>query len=332
MIQASIIIPAYNAANRIPACLEALLAQKTAYNYEIIVVDDGSTDNTAEIVKQYDRVRLITQANAGPASARNHGVKVAAGAIVLFIDDDCIAAPDWSERMLAPFDDPELIGAKGAYLTKQKELIARFVQIEYEEKYDVLAKHQYIDFIDTYSAAFRRQEFLNAGGYDTHFSTASTEDQEFSFRLANMGHKMIFIPDAKVRHTHVSTISGYSRKKYKIGYWKVLTLIMNPDKISGDSHTPTTLKVQIMAIFLFLGAALFSIPFFMIIGIRIFAMLLLMGITAFLITTTPLTLRCFFRDPYVFPVAPLFIILRAAGLATGLAKGVLDRFILKRNN
>jgi len=262
MIQASIIIPAYNAANRISACLEALLAQNTARNYEIIVVDDGSTDNTAEIVKQYHQVRLITQANAGPASARNHGVEEAAGKMVLFIDDDCIASPDWSERMLAPFDDPELIGAKGAYLTNQKELTARFVQIEYEEKYDVLAKHQYIDFIDTYSAAFRYREFLNAGGYDNRFSTASTEDQEFSFRLANMGHKMIFIPDAKVRHTHVSTISGYIRKKYKIGYWKVLTLIRNPNKISGDSHTPVTLKIQILTMFLFLGAVFFFYPFF----------------------------------------------------------------------
>ena len=332
MIQASIIIPAYNAANRIPACLNSLLAQQTAREYEIIVVDDGSTDNTAEIVKQYDRVRLITQANAGPASARNHGVQVATGAIVLFIDDDCIATLDWLERMLASFDDSEIIGAKGAYLTNQKELIARFVQIEYEEKYDVLAKHQYIDFIDTYSAAFRRREFLNAGGYDTRFSTASTEDQEFSFRLANRGHKMIFIPDAKVWHTHVNTISGYIRKKYKIGYWKVLTLIKNPNKISGDSHTPTSLKIQISAIFLFIGASLFFIPFFMIINVRIFAMLLLIGITAFLFTTLPLTLRCFFRAPHLFPAAPLFITLRAIGLTTGLAKGIFDRFILKHNS
>jgi len=69
----------------------------------------------------------------------------------------------------------------------------------------------------------------------------------------------------------------------------------------------------------------------MIIGVRLFAMLLLIDITMFLFSTLPLTLRCFFRDPHVFPAAPLFIILRAAGLTAGLAKGVFDRLILKRN-
>ena len=138
------------------------------------------------------------------------------GEIVLFVDDDCIAAPDWLEKMLEPFNDPQIDGAKGAYLSKQKELIARFVQVEYEEKYVKLSNHRYIDFIDTYSAGFRRSAFLEAGGYDVSFPTASVEDQEFSFRLANAGRKMVFVPEAKVFHTHVKTINEYISKKRKI--------------------------------------------------------------------------------------------------------------------
>ncbi|MCP4108588.1 MAG: glycosyltransferase [Desulfobacteraceae bacterium] len=316
MTEVSIIIPTYNGAGILSACLDSIVSQKTDRKYEIIVVNDGSTDNTSEIVKKYNSVTLITQANAGPASARNHGAEKAVGDILLFIDDDCIAEPDWLDAMIKPFEDPKTSGAKGAYLTNQKEWIAKFVQIEYEEKYDELSRHKYIDFIDTYSAAFRRQIFIDERGYDTNFSTASVEDQEFSFRLANMGYKMVFVPRAKVFHTHVTTINSYIRKKFKIGYWKVLALNKNPNKVFGDSHTPLTLKMQILLTttlflsFLFILTPLGTIP-------------LLILITTFLITAIPLTVRCFFRDPIIGILAPLFILLRAIGLTVGLAKGFI---------
>ncbi len=322
MTEVSIIIPTYNGARRLPACLDSLLFQKTGHKHEIIVVNDGSTDNTSEIVKKYNQVTLITQPNAGPASARNHGAEKAAGDIVLFIDDDCIAEPNWLDAMTEPFEDPEIAGAKGAYLTNQKEWIARFVQVEYEEKYDELSKHQYIDFIDTYSAAFRRQIFIDAGGYDTNFPTASVEDQEFSFRLANMGQKMVFLPKAKVFHTHVTAISSYIRKKFKIGYWKVLALNKNPNKMFGDSHTPLTLKLQIL-----LTAALFLSFLFILTPLKFMPLLTLA--TAFFITAIPLTNRCFFQYPILGILAPLFILFRAIGLTAGLTKGFINFRILK---
>ncbi|MCP4109526.1 MAG: glycosyltransferase [Desulfobacteraceae bacterium] len=326
----SIIVPTYNGATRISACIEALLVQQTGRKYEIIIVDDGSTDNTCDIVKKYvkkydSKALLIVQNNAGPASARNHGVEKASGEIVLFTDDDCIAEPDWLENMLTPFEDSDVVGTKGTYLTNQKELIARFVQIEYEEKYDELSKHQYIDFLDTYSAAFRRKIFLDNSGYDTSFSTASVEDQEFSFRLANMGYKMVFAPKAKVWHTHVKTISGYIQKKYKIGYWKLLLLAKNPNKITGDSHTPASLKMQVL-----LTGILFFSLIFLVISPWGFVWLLIIA-TIFLVTMMPLVIRCLLRDPCVGMLAPLFIICRSVGLTAGLIKGFFGRFILSRN-
>ena len=89
--------------------------------------------------------------------------------------------------MLEPFHDPEVIGVKGVYRTRQKSVIARFVQIEYEDRYRLMAGLPSIDFVDTYSAAFRRERFLEMSGYDTSFPVACAEDVELSYRMSARG-------------------------------------------------------------------------------------------------------------------------------------------------
>jgi len=99
----SIIIPAYNAEKAIKECLSSLTNQSLSRNkYEIIVVDDGSTDRTCEIAKKY-KVNVISQGNGGPAVARNRGAREARGDILIFTDSDCIADKDFIEKMIKPF-------------------------------------------------------------------------------------------------------------------------------------------------------------------------------------------------------------------------------------
>jgi len=161
----SVIVPAYNAQDTLGSCLAALQAQSLPRDrYEVIVVDDGSTDRTADIARQYG-ARLLHQPNAGPAAARNRGAQAARGEILLFTDADCSPARDWIERMTEPFRDAEVVGAKGVYRTRQAEPVARFVQLEYEDRYVRTSRQEYIDFVDTYSAAYRRDIFLANGGF-----------------------------------------------------------------------------------------------------------------------------------------------------------------------
>jgi len=322
----SVIIPAFNAMNTISNCLSSLINQsvdRTAY--EIIVVDDGSTDNTAEIVMGFKGVSLIRQKNQGPAAARNHGVQHAKGSIILFTDSDCVAEHDWIEQMVQPFEwNKDIVGVKGAYKTHQQQLAARFVQLEYEDKYDLMKKTTYIDFIDTYSAAFKREIFLNFGGYDTHFPVACAEDVELSFRMSSKGYKMVYNPKAVVFHTHPSTFRAYFLKKYKFAYWRMLAVKKNPGKFIRDSHTPQIMKFQV----LLLPAIVFSLAlslFMNTVGWLIFFI-----ITIFFLSAIPFTAKAFRKDKVVGLLSPLILAGRSIYQFFGVLNGSARAFLLEK--
>jgi glycosyltransferase involved in cell wall biosynthesis len=312
----SIIVPAFNAAGRIGECMDALVAQAEAWNAEILVVNDGSGDNTAGVVERYAQVRLINQANAGPAAARNCGASEATGKILVFTDDDCVPAPGWLEAMLAAFDDPEIVAAKGVYLTKQKQWIARFVQTEYEDRYRLMRRVESIDFIDTYSAAFRRDRFLEMDGFDPHFPLACAEDAELSYRMSARGWKMKFAPQAAVYHSHPRTLLSYLRKKYKFAFWRVRALRSNPEKALKDSHTPQLMKLQLLfapALVLAVAADVFMH--------RPFALSAIVMLSFFL-STLPFAVRALKRDKTIALLSPVLLAARSFAQFLGIAAGV----------
>jgi GT2 family glycosyltransferase len=314
---ASIVIPTFNGSSRIGNCLDALMKQVAGRDVEILVVDDGSTDNTANIVKRYSSARLITQANAGPATARNRGALEAQGKILLFTDDDCVPMPDWLDAMLDPFKNPDVVGAKGIYRTHQKSLAARFVQIEYEDKYRLMANLDSIDFIDTYSAAFLRDHFLEMNGYDTSFPVACAEDIELSYRMSARGWKMKFAPAAIVYHTHPDTFSRYLKKKYKFAFWRVLAVRKNPGKGVKDSHTPQIMKLQLLLAPALLLAGAFDLAVRPRVSVSMFVL------AGFLLSTLPFALRAVRKDPIIGIFSPALLAARACAQVLGVAFGLI---------
>jgi glycosyltransferase involved in cell wall biosynthesis len=313
----SIIIPTFNGAARIGNCLEGVLQQTPRLNIEILVVNDGSSDNTEDVVSRYPGVRCITQSNAGPAAARNRGAAEARGTIILFTDDDCVPTSDWQHAMLQPFQDPKVVGAKGVYRTHQESLIARFVQIEYEDRYRRMSNLDSIDFIDTYSAAFRRDRFLEMGGYDTSFPVACAEDIELSYRMSAQGWKMKFAPGAIVYHTHPDTFSGYLKKKYKFAFWRVLAVRKNPRKAVKDSHTPQLMKLQLLLAPVLLVAAAFDV------AVRPAVPMSGVALATFLVSTLPFAVRALAKDPVIGLFSPALLAARACAQLLGVAAGAI---------
>ncbi|HEX4783085.1 MAG TPA: glycosyltransferase [Candidatus Sulfotelmatobacter sp.] len=313
----SIIIPTFNGAARIGSCLDALLQQTWKQDAEILVVNDGSADHTAEVVGRYGGVRLITQSNAGPAAARNRGALEAKGTIILFTDDDCVPMADWLAAMIAPFADANVVGVKGVYRSHQRQIVARFVQIEYEDKYRLMSDRASIDFVDTYSAGFRRDRFLEMNGYDTSFPVACAEDIELSYRMSARGWTMRFVPDAMVYHTHPDTVWKYLKKKYKFAFWRVLAVHKNPNKSLKDSHTPQLMKLQLLFAPLLLLAGFRDL----LVHPKVPASLLVCA--AFLVSTLPFVWRAAAKDPILALLSPVLLAARAGAQVLGIGAGLV---------
>jgi glycosyltransferase involved in cell wall biosynthesis len=243
--KASVIIPAYNASNTIQHCLRALEKQ-TAKPNEILVVNDGSTDNTAEIVGKFKKAKIINlKKNTGPAKARNFGAKEAKNEIIIFLDSDCIPVSNWLEEMLIPFTDKQVVGVQGAYKTRQRSLVAQFEQLDIEYRYEKMKKSKKLDWIGSYSAAYDRKTFLKEKGFDETFTKASGEDADFSYHLSEKGKKLFFNPKAIVYHTHPETMAHYLKVKFYRAYWRVRMYLKHPKKAVKDSYTPKGVKYNV---------------------------------------------------------------------------------------
>jgi len=316
-IRFSVIIPAYNAEKTISACLEGLKNQSLdKIEYEVIVVDDGSTDRTSEIANAFN-VKCISQTNRGPAAARNKGAQEAEGEIILFTDSDCVPDHNWLQEMLTPFSSPDVVGVKGAYRTRQKEPAARFAQAEFEDRYDLLQRSPAIDMVDTYSAAFKKDVFLEIGGFDENFPVANNEDTDLSYRLAAAGHKLVFNPKAFVYHTHPDTFMKYLKLKFRRGFWRMVVYRRYPDKAVKDSYTPAVIKAQTMLMalsFLFFLLSPFGSGF-------LYSALSVWGAIA--ISSFPFSLKTFRKDKPVGLISPGIVLLRSLVFAVGSLSGMV---------
>lgn len=247
----SVVIPTYNSEKTILKTLKGLKNQ-TYKDFEVIVVDDGSNDKTIEIIEDFKKefnLKLIKQEHTGPAFARNLGAKNSRGEIILFTDADCIPDTNWVKEMIKPFENKETVGVSGTYETLNKgSIIARFEGYEIEKRHEKMKKAERIDFIGTYSAAYRKEIFEKFNGFDTSFPTASGEDPELSFRLAEAGYKMVFNPRAFVFHPHVDSLRNYLKQKFYRAYWRVLMYKKHRGKMLKDSYTG--LEVPLSTIFL----------------------------------------------------------------------------------
>ncbi|MER7455528.1 glycosyltransferase family 2 protein [Micromonospora sp. NPDC126480] len=217
----SVIVPAYNEAANIAATVRSLVA--SAYPaLEVIVVDDGSTDGTADIVERLRLrgVRVIRQANAGKPAALNTGVRAARADLLVLVDGDTVFQPDTVYRLVQGFADPTVGAISGnTKVANRRRLLGRWQHLEYvigfnldRRMYDVL---ECMPTIPGAIGAFRRQVLLAVGGVP---ADTLAEDTDLTMKVLRSGWRVVY-EEAAIAWTEVpSTLRQLWRQRYRWCY------------------------------------------------------------------------------------------------------------------
>lgn len=327
-MKTSIIVPVYNAQKTIEGCVNSLLNQSVALSeYEVILVNDGSTDDTIEIIQSIiDRnqeadLNFMTIPNSGPARARNLGVKQARHDIILMTDSDCQVMENWIETMVSSFEDKDIVAVKGRYRTNQSEEVAKLVQAEFETKYQVLDTFDSIDFVDTYSAGYRKKIFNEMSGFDETYPEPCTEDIDLSFRMYQMGYKLGFNNNAVVFHVHPDSFSTIFKKKRKFAYWRLYTnLKLGKFK---DTRTDFATKSQLLllplTVLVLVTIPIFNLAVYLFIGLVFLYLSLSRKLFA---AYRKLTTKNFM---YAYLLYAMYAYVRTLGQLSGIAKFILRK-------
>ena len=216
----SIIIPVLNGEKTIGMCLEALLRQSyPSERYEILVVDNGSYDNTVNIVKDLPVQLLFEKRGRNSYMARNLGVKYAEGEIIVFIDADCIAEKDWLANIVNPFHNENIGVVAGEVLSYEPvNLIQGFYAFSgfLEQKKKIKSK---ISAIATANVAIRKTIFDIVGQFDEDFRWGG--DNDFGVRIQRETNYLIrFAKKAIVYHFHRYSLKGLIKHAYTYGLGK----------------------------------------------------------------------------------------------------------------
>jgi glycosyltransferase involved in cell wall biosynthesis len=226
----SVVVPTYNRRAGVERLLRTLAEQTfPSSQFEVVVVDDGSTDGTAEALARFEapyRLRALTQANAGPAAARNNGLQHAEGRLIVFLDDDVVPSPGLLATHAAiqgNADDLVVVGPMYPPTDWQRTVWVRWEERQLLKQYAAMDQGLYActprQFY-TGNASAPRDLLLRSGGFDARFKRA--EDVELAFRLWAMGARFHFEPRADVLHYAARSFASWMRTPYQYGRYDVV--------------------------------------------------------------------------------------------------------------
>jgi glycosyltransferase involved in cell wall biosynthesis len=294
----SIIIPSYNSETTIAKCLNALQNQIYKSPYEIILID-SSTDRTPQIVSsRYPEIIFIhLDKKTDPGTARNIGVKKAKGELIAFIDSDCVAAPDWLDRIAGAHDSQyNAVGGSVHNGNLENDIVAWAGYLaEFREFLPGLAKKE-VTHIPTCNISYKKNIFENYGLFQGKYYPQ--EDLIFNYNLCKNGEKILFDPSIKIYHNHRSSLKSFINHQLKIG--RITSRLLKVVDLEGAFIARNPLIAILFIPFL---------PF-----VKFFR-----------------TVKIFYKyQPQVIMKRPFALIIFAAGLffwIIGFSKGIIDNEI-----
>lgn len=222
----SVIVCTRNGAGTLRACLESLLALDYP-DFEILVIDDGSTDSTAEIAQEFPSVRYHRQEHAGLGVARNGGMHHATGTILAYTDDDCQAQRDWLRHLSHAFAESDVVAAGGPNIPPPpRNRVERVVAAAPGAPAHVLLSDTEAEHLPGCNLAIRKEALQRIGGFGSEFKAAG-DDVDVCWRLRELG-TLRFVPGAMVWHHRRRTVRAYLRQQRGYGHAEALLMKAHP--------------------------------------------------------------------------------------------------------
>jgi GT2 family glycosyltransferase len=227
----SVVVCSYNGGRTLGQCLQSLLALDYP-DYEVIVVDDGSTDDTRAVLARFPAVRAIHQANQGLSAARNVGLQAATGSVIAYTDSDCFADPDWLTQLVYQLGRSGAAAVGGPNLTPEDGRLAACVAAAPGQPTHVLENDQVAEHIPGCNMAFRRAALEAINGFDPAYRKAG-DDVDVCWRLQQAGYWITFAPGAFVWHHRRQNPRSFLRQQAGYGEAEALLRFKHPDRFNG---------------------------------------------------------------------------------------------------
>ena len=226
-LELSVILCSYNRAATLARCLEKFSRQTVPWErWEVVLVNDGSTDNTHEMVQQKQwpfQLNYLRQENTGLAGARNTAIAAARGKILLLINDDTIAPPDFIEQHLAAQKAHPHSMILGAFEYEPWALESAFMRVVNRSTvvfgYPELTPGGTYDHMFSYTCnlSVPAEAYQEAGLFDTSFKSYGAEDTEMGYRLEKAGYRVVYCPEARADHAHALTLDEFIKRQINVG-------------------------------------------------------------------------------------------------------------------
>jgi O-antigen biosynthesis protein len=226
-VKVSVVVATYNGSRTLASCLDSL--GKLNYpEYEVIVIDDGSKDQTPEIAKQFSYARYLRQTNQGLSAARNAGIRAATGEIVAFTDDDCRADEDWLYYLVSDLLRGDFAGIGGHnFLPPEDSHVAAAVLVSPGGPAHVMLTDREAEHIPGCNMAFYKWALEQIGMFDPIFCKAG-DDVDVCWRLQDANLKIGFSAAGFVWHYRRSTVKAYLKQQAGYGEAEALLMLKHP--------------------------------------------------------------------------------------------------------
>ena len=271
----SVIIPVFNGEKFLPGCLDALVSGSYR-DYELIVVDDCSTDRSVEISRAKGASVLKTSRQSGPGGARNLGAEQARGEVLMFVDADVVVKPDTLSRVAADFKDhPEVAAVFGSYDDEPAE--NNFIS-QYKNLFHRFVHQQARSEAETFWAgcgAIRRDVFLAVDGFDAErYPRPAIEDIELGYRMRTKGHRILLDKQLQAKHLKRWTLKSMLHADIFCRAVPWSMLIFESKGMVNDLNLQTTDRISAGL----LGLSLLLLPFAVLQPLLLLLILVLLAI------------------------------------------------------